>query len=177
MKTPRLLTLVLAFSYLLFVGCLALTAGNLPERVATHFDLSGQPNGWMSRSTHLVFIGGFGLVLPLVLVGVCFALRFAPDSSINIPNRAFWLAPERRAETIAFVFRHSLWLACGTVAFVTGVHLLIVQANRQTPVQLPLAPILAWAGCLIVGIAVWAGLMLRHFKRPADRTTLPSQKA
>ena len=116
-------------------------------------------------------------MLPLVVTGVCFALRFAPDTSINIPNREFWLAPERRAETISFVFRHSLWLACGTVAFVTGVHLLIVQANRQIPPQLPLAPILAWAGCLIVGIAVWAVLMFRHFKRPADPKALPGQKA
>lgn len=177
METPRTPTLVLGFLYIVFIGCLALTAGSLPERVATHFDLSGQPNGWMSRSTHLAFIAGFGLVMPLVVVGVCFALRFAPESSINIPHRKFWLAPERRAETISFVFRHSLWLACGTVAFVTGVHLLVVQANSQIPAQLPLAPILAWAGCLIVGIAVWAGLMLRHFKHPADPKALPGKKA
>lgn len=177
MKTARTPTLVLGVLCLAFIGCLALTADSLPERVATHFDLSGQPNGWMDRFTHLAFFGGFGLVLPLALVGVCFALRFAPDSSINIPNREFWLAPERRAKTISFVFQHSLWLACGTVAFVTGVHLLIVQANSQIPAQLPLAPILAWMGCLIVGIAVWAGLMLRHFKRPTDPKALPGQKA
>jgi uncharacterized membrane protein len=177
MKTRRTPTLAFSFLYLVFLGCLVLTAGSLPERVATHFDLGGQPNGWMDRSTHLAFIAGFGLVLPLVIVVVCFALRFAPDSSINIPHRECWLAPERRAETISFVFRHSLWLACGTVAFVTGVHLLIVQANRQIPAQLPLAPILAWAGCLIVGIAVWAGLMLRHFKRPPGSRQLPGQKA
>ena len=176
-RTSRTPTLVLAFLYLLFIACLALTAGNLPERVATHFDLNGQPNGWMSRSTHLAFIGGIGLVLPLIVTGVCFALRFAPDTSINIPNREFWLAPERRKETISFVFQHSLWLACGTVAFVTGVHLLIVQANRQIPVQLPIAPILAWAGCLIVGVTVWAVLMVRYFRSPVDPTVLPSQKA
>jgi hypothetical protein len=176
MKTTRTPTLVLGFLYLVFIGCLALTAGSLPERVATHFDLSGQPNGWMDRSTHLAFMAGFGLGLPLVVVGVCFALRFAPDSSINIPHREFWLAPGRRAQTISFVFGHSLWLVCGTVAFVTGVHLLIVQANRQIPAQLPLAPILAWAGCLMVGIAIWAGLMWRPFRHPADPKPLPGQK-
>ena len=177
MKILRTPTLALGFLYLVFISCLVLTSGSLPERVATHFDLSGQPNGWMSRSTHLAFIGGIGLVVPLVVVGVCFALRFAPDSSINIPNRAFWLAPERRTETIAFVFRHSLWLACETIAFVTGVHLLIVQANLQVPARLPLAPILVWAGCQIVGVAVWAVLMIRYFRSPVDPTVLPGQKA
>lgn len=165
MTTTRIPILVLGLLYLAFVVCLVLTADALPERVATHFDLQGRANGWMTRSAHLRFIAAFGLALPLVILGICVALRFAPNSSFNIPHREYWLAPERRAETLAFISRHSVWLACETMAFITGVHLLVVYANRQVPPQMPLAPLLTWAGCLTVGIGFWALVMIRHFKR------------
>ena len=168
MKTYRVPALVLGFLYLAFVAALALTADQLPERVATHFDHLGHPNGWMSRSTHLTFIAGIGLGLPVVIAGICFAMRYMPASSFNLPNRDYWLAPERRAQTMAFFFRQALWLAGEIVVFVTGVHFLVVYANRQIPVQLPLVPILAWAGCMIGGVAIWALTLVRHFKVPAD---------
>ena len=163
--------------YLLFASCLLLTAKDLPDRVATHFDHKGRPNGWMSRNTHLAFIAGFGLAVPLVVAGAGLLPRFLPARSFNIPHRDYWLAPERKAETVSYLFRHSLWLACGILVFIAGVHLLVVHANRQQPVHLPPVPILAWAGCLIVGLALWAIIMLRHFKRPTELAASPAAKA
>lgn len=164
MRTTRLPLVLLGLSCLAFLACVLLTANALPERVATHFNLDGRANGWMSRSAHLQFMAGFGLALPLFIAGVCFALRFAPDSSINIPHRDFWLAPERRAATCQYLFGQSLWLACLNVAFITGVHLLVVRANQLVPPHLPLTPVLVWAGCLIVGLVFWALTLIRHFK-------------
>src|SRR2546427_7634657 len=44
--------------------------------------------------------------------GLGYVVRFLPVNSINIPNRNYWLAPERRVVTFDFLFRHLLWLAC-----------------------------------------------------------------
>ncbi len=51
--------------------------GELPERVATHFDLHGNPNGWMSRPWAAWFLPGFALLLWAV---VRFAPRVLPSS-------------------------------------------------------------------------------------------------
>jgi uncharacterized membrane protein len=165
MKTLRAPVIILALLYVCFVASVFLSAPQLPERVATHFGGSGQPNGWMSRSSHLLFTGIFGFAFPLFAVAIGFLLRFAPGYTFNIPRRDYWLAPERRSETNAYLLRHSLWFACMAVCFVFGVHLLIVQANSQTQVQLSTPLILGLAGSFIAGIAVWVISMIRHFMR------------
>jgi uncharacterized membrane protein len=59
-------------SLALLVGTFGLTAAlypSLPERIPTHFDLHGVPNGWMPRAW-----GAF--ILPVVTLGVAALLRF-----------------------------------------------------------------------------------------------------
>jgi uncharacterized membrane protein len=78
----------------------------LPDRIATHFDFAGHPNGWSSRST---------LALGLVFLTATFAATFLassrmrdiPPALINLPNRDYWLASDRFEETMVAV---SLWL-------------------------------------------------------------------
>jgi uncharacterized membrane protein len=167
MKTSRAPALVLALLYLCFMGYLAFSSSQLPDRVATHFDGSGQPNGWMSRSSHLLFISVLGFAVPLFVVAILFVVRFLPNSIINIPHRDYWLAAERRTDTCAWLFRHSLWFACIGVSFITGVHYLIVQANAQPPAQLSTLWLLGMIGCFLVALAAWSIVMLAHFRRPA----------
>lgn len=135
----------------------------LPEKVATHFEISGTPNGWMSRSVHAAFILGTAAFVAIVCAGTTYLTRFLPDSMINIPNRAYWLAPERRRETDDKVFALGLWIACLTVAFILGLHLLIVRANRRVPVRLPavegvglMLAFLAGIGALILVSCIWS---------------------
>ncbi len=165
MKTSRTPALVLVLLYLCFLAYLALSSGQLPDRVATHFDVSGRPNGWMSRSSHLVFMLVLGFAFPLFVVAVHYAVRFMPGSVINIPRRDYWLAAERRAETFAYLFRHSLWFACIGVGFITGVHYLIVRANAQPPGHLSTPWLLGMVGCFLVALSTWAVVMFRHFRR------------
>ena len=42
--------LVLAVAYAVFFGYLAETYSALPAKVASHFDVHGKPDGWMSRA-------------------------------------------------------------------------------------------------------------------------------
>jgi hypothetical protein len=75
-KSPLL---VLGVLYLCFFGCLARSSSQLPSRVATHFDGSGRPNGWMSRTAHLQFMTVFGLGFPLFVPALIYASRLLPD--------------------------------------------------------------------------------------------------
>src|SRR6185503_5032974 len=112
MKTARGPALVLGLLYLCFLGYLATSSGQLPDRVATHFDGSGRSNGWMSRSFHLWFTLVLGLAFPLIVAVILFFARFLPDNFLNIPRRDYWLSAERRADTFTYLFRQSLWFAC-----------------------------------------------------------------
>jgi uncharacterized membrane protein len=167
MKTLQTPAIVMGLFYACFLICLAWSAGELPDTVATHFGPRGQPNAWMSRSSYLLFTTVLGLVFPLSIVAIGFAMRFAPSAVINIPHREHWLAPERRSETLAFIFRHTLWFASMAVGFVTAINLLIIHSNNQNPVRLSTPLLLTFLGCFLAGVTVWVISAFRYFKRPA----------
>ena len=91
--------------------------------------------------------------------------RFLPANLISIPNRDYWLSIERRRHTVDDLFAHSLWLSCLTLAFVGGVHFLIVHANNQMPRQLSTALILGLAGGFLAGLVIWIWRLVRRFRR------------
>jgi uncharacterized membrane protein len=71
----------------------------LPARVASHFDAAGQVNAFMPKDAffviQLVVLGimsGVFLLVPALIVRL-------PPGMINLPNKEYWLAPERRART------------------------------------------------------------------------------
>jgi RNA polymerase sigma factor (sigma-70 family) len=138
--------------------------------VATHFDWAGRPDGWMTHSHYLLVSLMFGCGFPLFFLAIGYLPRFLPINkfTFKIPNRDYWLAPERRDETFNYLFRHSLWQACFAAVFALALQLLVVQANHQTPPHFS-SP-LAWvaAGCFIAATAVLIGILFRHFKRMAN---------
>lgn len=158
--------ILLTLLAVVFVASIAISAPLLPEKVATHFDTNGQPNDWMSRSTHLILMSVFGLSFPLFVILVCRTARFLPGSAINIPNRAYWLSEERRQESTEYLFRHSIWLGCLGMAFITALHWVVVASNRRQPVELPGAWIMCTAGVFLAGTALWVVCLYRRFRTP-----------
>ena len=158
---------VLLALWILFLWYLAHSAVELPERVATHFSLSGEANGWMSRAGAIAFMRAMGLGLPLFIVLVAGLLRLLPASMINIPNREYWLAPERRARTVSVMFRQMLWLACLLVGFLGGLHYLTVRANQTVPAHMPGKLLLAVTLCFLAGLGIWIVSLIRSFSTRA----------
>ena len=167
MITLRTPALVLGLLYLCFFGYLAASSSQLPSRVATHFDGHGQPNGWMSRAAHLRFMIVFGLGFPLFVPAIVYASRFLHDRFYNLPHREYWLAPARRTQTMAYLFRHSLWFASMALCFVIGINYSIIYANSLAQAHLSTLLILPLAGCFLAGTAFWGASLIRHFSRVA----------
>src|ERR1700722_14304625 len=157
---------VLAICYVLFFGYVIASYGDLPAKVASHFDITGRPNGWMSRETCVGFTLGLGILMPAFIVGMMAGAGRIPVSFINLPHRDYWLAPERRQAALAILLRFSLWFACMNVLFVTGLHWLIVQANLSNqPPHLSGPGIILVAGGFLAGTGVWVRLLTRHFSK------------
>jgi hypothetical protein len=144
---------------------IALTADRLPARVASHFGAGGAANGFMARDVYLAFTIGLA-VLPPVLVGLTIALslKYFPQF-LNLPNRDYWLAPERRGATAAYLAVHTAWLAALLSVFVLGIHLLVLRANRSVPPQLETGPFLAVLAAFGIGMVLWIGALARRFRR------------
>jgi XapX domain-containing protein len=165
MKFFRPPSLILVLLYFVFLRVWVWAGTQLPDQVASHFNGSGEPNGWMSRSSNQTFMLIFGLGFPLFVVVLCYVTRFLPASLINLPNKDHWLAPERRNETCDYLVGFSLWFACLALCFVTGLMYLIVKANHPAPPHLSMASILGLVGCFLAGTAIWVAVLFRHFKR------------
>lgn len=164
-KLIRHPALLLAVLYAVFVVILVRDAARLPERMATHFDWRGQPDGWMSSQGYLTFMAVFGFLFPLFPAALCLLLRFLPASVINIPHREYWLAPERRGETVGYLVRHMLWLSCLMSGLTIVLHQLTVEANQQVPPQLSNA-IWGYLVLFLVGVFLWIFTLVRHFRLP-----------
>lgn len=128
----------------------------LPHRLASHFDAAGHANGWSSKRAYFA-LQGFVL---LVVTG-CFGalptwLERAPTKLVNLPHKDYWLAPERRAATLARVASALTWFGCVALVLVTSVTSLVIRFNLSREQILPAAPI--WA--LLGGFVVCAALLV-----------------
>ncbi len=147
------------------LGILA-TSIALPDRIATHFDGTGAANGFMTRGPYLGLMALLAVVVPtFVLFSVRGAMRRASDR-INIPNREYWLKPERREEAMHWLLAHAARLAAGISAFAFLLHLVLIRANGSVPPRLEPSVGAALLGCSVAGVLLWALLLMRHFRRP-----------
>ena len=72
----------------------------LPPQIATHFDSQGRADGFGGRWSFAALFGGLILGATILYWGLPALLRNLPISLINLPNREYWLAPERKDQTI-----------------------------------------------------------------------------
>jgi serine/threonine-protein kinase len=110
----------------------------LPERLAVHFGSSGEPNGWSSKTEFVLLMGAMEAMF--VIFGLAFAVAMdkVPERYVNIPNRGYWFAPERRAETVEFVKDHVTWIEVASLGFLIALTQLIIRENLgDAPPRLP----------------------------------------
>jgi hypothetical protein len=165
--------LVLGLLYAGFFVWLALSRPSLPPTMAIHFGAAGIPDSWTSSSQYLRDLVKFGLGFPLFVPAMCLLTRVLPAQSLKIPHHDYWLAPARRGQFSAYLFRHSLWFASMALGFVIGLHFCVIRANSSVPAHLSPAYVLPLGGCFIAGTAFWVVSLLRHLNRvetaePAD---------
>ena len=165
MKTARTPLIVLTILIIGFLVFLTYSASLLPVRIASHFDGSGQPDGWMSRSEYLWTIAVLVVGISLLFIVPLLFIRRIPHSLVNIPNKEYWLSPEHKEEYISYISSYLLWMQCFIVVFFAGMHFLTIQANRSDPVQFNMK--IFWPSLIgfVVVISLWSIVMIFHFKK------------
>jgi uncharacterized protein DUF1648 len=142
-------------------------ADRLPDVVAVHFDASGHPDGFATRDACREFMHWLTLGTPAFIVLVTSLIpRMIPPAMINIPNRDYWLAPQRAEESLSFLGLQGVWFGCIFLVFLAGIDELIVEANSVSPAVLPTARFVTALALLAAAVAIWAARMFRRFRRP-----------
>ncbi|MEJ7595015.1 MAG: DUF1648 domain-containing protein [Planctomycetaceae bacterium] len=137
----------------------------LPDRVATHWGIDGQPNDWMTRTGATLTLCGLQIGVPLFLVAVTTLASRLPDSMVNIPNREYWLHPDRRSATLAWMNRMLAWIAVLTSLFMIGIGLLTFIANK-TGGGLHVGLFVTALGAYLACVFSIAGRSLFRFRLP-----------
>jgi uncharacterized membrane protein len=157
--------LCLIAAYALFFGYLAFSYGQLPLKVASHFNFQGAPDGWMTRSTDAEIMSAVALIVPGLVIGTMANAGRIPISFINIPHRDYWLATGRRATAVALLRRFGLWFATLNVVFLTGLNALTVDANLHAPCHLNMQLLVTAAILYLVLTTAWLLRLLHHFSK------------
>ena len=135
----------------------------LPENVASHFNAVGVADSWMPKEGFLIFeiailaivIGHFS-ILP-------FLIEKMPDSLINLPNKKYWLAPERRAATFALMRVYFQWFSIGLLLLILLINQQVYRANLM---HQNLSAMTVWIiiGCFVIFTVVWMIKFVGQFK-------------
>jgi len=119
----------------------------MPDEMATHFDAGGQPDGWMSKGAFAGLLILLQVGLAAMMLGIGRLTRVLPTSILNIPNREYWLAEERREQTLGETESMMAWIAAGTAVFLLFVFWLTFDAN--TGKEIKLNAFVSWVSVIV----------------------------
>jgi uncharacterized membrane protein len=154
-------TLVLVVCAAAFI---CLSSRSLPTLVAAHFDAAGRPNGYLAREPYIAILLLITVLVPLLVVVIPHRAFSHPDARLNLPNRDYWLAPERRAATVRFLSRQTSLFAWLVVVFLCYTQWLVVRANALTPPSLDSRAFLGGLALFLVCTLLWIVRLVRRFR-------------
>lgn len=168
MYDPRLPRFFYAFLVLVGLLMAAYYYPRMPERMASHFAADGRPNGWQPREGFFLIMLMAGSLSAFISFYAPWRISSQPNARINLPNRDYWLAPERRTHTMNYISAFMAWFGCAVLSVLICGTFLAVQANlapdRHFNSQAMLAVIIAFLLFLMLGLIRF----VHHFQKPAS---------
>jgi hypothetical protein len=142
-----------------------LSGQSLPAVVASHFAAGGHADGFMPRNAYLGLMLFMAVGVPFLLALGYSLVHLIPPRLVNLPNRSYWLSPERSAETFAFLRRHGIYLCALMATFLCFIHWLVVRANELQPAHLPVLLFATGLVLFLLAVAVWTAVLFVRFRR------------
>jgi len=159
---PKLIYALIAAAGLLYFSSLY---PRLPELMASHFNANGVATAWMPKS-------GFFMLFPIIILAASVpvllvprSLARLPNEKINLANKEYWLAPERRAETIEYVGMQLGWFGCAVLALLFCGLYNAVAANLSPDHTFDSGSFYIELGAFLAFTIFWLVRLLSHFAR------------
>ncbi len=142
MKTIKLIWLVL------FLFCIAYSAymyDKLPEKIATHFNFSGEVDHWSSKQDFFLLLMPIIVLINCLLFCMVTWISKIPESLVNLTWKDFWFStPERKTlayQKLKLILAVTAILVNGTFAFILYMTCYVSLAQIYT---MPLSSLFVW---------------------------------
>ncbi|HXL73175.1 MAG TPA: DUF1648 domain-containing protein [bacterium] len=87
--------------FLAMVGYLLFIENDLPDHLAVHFDINGNPNGFQSKDVFIAMFLCFIFLMNGLFLALFWGISRLPTAMINIPWKKYWFATDER-KIVAF---------------------------------------------------------------------------
>ena len=170
--TPRRLSIPVALLAVMTCASIAFFiffGRDFPPSMAVHFGIGGRPDRYVDRVKFIVLGSFLSLMLPTLIATLVGVLpRVLPTSMLNLPNKNYWMAAERREHALNVMLWFGLWLACLVQAFLMVVNVGIYRANLTQPPALGAMGALVFVPglALVSAIVFWGVALARAFAMP-----------
>jgi uncharacterized membrane protein len=159
--------ILMATFFVVTIGFLGFTLWahtQLPDRVPVHFDGAGKPDR-ISSKMELTVVNLCVGVSMIALFGILpFFLEKIPNRLWNLSNKDYWLAPERKKETVDRVNIYYVGMGLATMLlmwFVMGGAYLVGMGKSET------LPYSWWGIGIYFALITWMCIaMFRAFPKP-----------
>jgi serine/threonine-protein kinase len=149
------------------VAFILISGGRLPATVASHFGYAGHADALMPRASYLALMCGFAAGIPMLLVALPAWIARRWPRALNLPNRDYWLAPQRQEATTQSLTSHFVSFGVALSLLLAFVHWEVVQANLRTPPTLDNERFAAAMVAFVLVAAFWTFRFFARFRRPA----------
>jgi uncharacterized membrane protein len=145
---------------------------SLPEKIATHFGSSNSPSSYSDKLSFLLLYNIIMLFLTAMFWGINYLMKIGGDSMVNLPNKKYWLAPERREATIEKLRANMNFFGLLTFLFMLLNQIYIFEANLLTEVRLGDSFWITFVVYMMM-IMIWLMRMLRIFSKDISEEISP----
>ena len=154
--------IVLLLAFGAAIAIFLATSATLPATVATHFAAGGRANGIMTRIGYQVFYCALMTFMVVVTYGSLAWLPARLPQFLNLPNRDYWLQPQRRDATLGTLRAFGAAMALLILTLLVAIHLLVIDAHGRTPPTLHEPAMFAILGAFV---ALLIGLLVAMYLR------------
>jgi len=135
----------------------------LPDVVAWHFNARGVANGWQTKSAFFAVFVGVSVLAAVIGFGIPRIISAMPPQLINLPNKQYWLAPDRLAETQAFLNNYFAWFGCAVFLVIILTFDYAIQSNLRPENRPDISRMWYILAGFLAFVAIWIVRLLTRF--------------
>jgi len=164
MDDPRLPRMLYVFLVLVCMLMLAYYYPRMPQRMAAHFAADGHVNGWQPRESFFLLAVLMNALSAVITFFAPWQIASTPNARINLPNRDYWLAPERREATMRYIASTMAWFGCGALFVLISGTFLALRANLAPDHRFNSEGMLTVIGAFLLSLMFLMVSFVRHFQ-------------
>ena len=78
----------------------------MPDKVASHFNLEGEADGWMEKDLNLILSCLVIVFTTSIFLGIPYLIKHTSGKLLSIPKKEYWLNPNNKERLIEIILKY-----------------------------------------------------------------------